>query len=306
MIAPAQDLSISLLKKVSRTFALTIPILPEPLRLPVATSYLLCRIADNIEDHPEMEDERRVLLFDQLLAGITGKSADFFWPGGPGNDLAVRFPAILHDFRSLPTGFQEPISDCIREMVAGMKISTLERIPDSVCRSLPELEEYCHWVAGTVGVMLDRIFTRFIGATPDENRQETARRFGLGLQLTNILQDRKVDADRGVRFLPPGNLEPIFHHAFTRLEEGHEYALSLPVDQEGLRLFCLWALWMAVATLEEVMLSGEKRPKISREMVEEILAFTKEHVRENDELFGRFRADLERARRRLTTSEVVR
>ena len=44
----------ALLPGVSRTFALTIPQLPEPLRVPVTNAYLLCRLADTIEDEPAL------------------------------------------------------------------------------------------------------------------------------------------------------------------------------------------------------------------------------------------------------------
>ena len=43
-----------ILPHVSRTFALTIPQLPAALRTPVTSAYLLCRIADTIEDEPAL------------------------------------------------------------------------------------------------------------------------------------------------------------------------------------------------------------------------------------------------------------
>ena len=39
-----------ILQHVSRTFALTIPELPDSLRIVISNAYLLCRIADTIED----------------------------------------------------------------------------------------------------------------------------------------------------------------------------------------------------------------------------------------------------------------
>ena len=48
-VQKARDLCIELLPGVSRTFALTIPVLPKELRVPVGCSYLLCRIVDNID-----------------------------------------------------------------------------------------------------------------------------------------------------------------------------------------------------------------------------------------------------------------
>jgi len=39
-----------LLQKTSRTFALAIPLLPEPTRTAVGAAYLLFRVADTFED----------------------------------------------------------------------------------------------------------------------------------------------------------------------------------------------------------------------------------------------------------------
>ena len=39
-----------LLEKTSRTFALTVPLLPEPTRCEVTVAYLLFRVADTLED----------------------------------------------------------------------------------------------------------------------------------------------------------------------------------------------------------------------------------------------------------------
>ena len=54
----------SLLPEVSRTFALNIPVLPAPLELVVTVAYLLCRIADTLEDESGGETSAR----DELLS----------------------------------------------------------------------------------------------------------------------------------------------------------------------------------------------------------------------------------------------
>jgi farnesyl-diphosphate farnesyltransferase len=311
-VKEARELCIDLLPGVSRTFAMTIPVLSEELRSPIACSYLLCRIADNIEDHPDLSDTTKEKLFTQFLNGLKGEAAEHFykeWPEGVGKSLAENYPVILFAYRSFPEEQQGMIEACVKEMVSGMQTIILHRTPerkDRICKTIEELEEYCHYVAGIVGIMLYQIFSDFLGSEPDEEKEKAAHQFGLGLQLTNILQDRNEDALRGISFLPPGNLDPVFQRALQHLEEGHEYALSLPPHQEGLRLFCLWALWMAIATLEEVIQSDAQRPKIDRARVEEILTYTQTHVRNNETLRSRFQSDRLRTTNRLSQSELVK
>ena len=65
MIEPLSDRQFceNMLPKVSRTFAACINLLPKTLAYEVLISYLLCRIADTIEDHPSLPGpEKRVLL----------------------------------------------------------------------------------------------------------------------------------------------------------------------------------------------------------------------------------------------------
>ncbi|MDE2739631.1 MAG: squalene/phytoene synthase family protein, partial [Paracoccaceae bacterium] len=60
------------LEDVSRTFALTIPQLPPPLYLAVGNAYLLCRIADTIEDEPELTPEQKTAFsewFNEVVKG---------------------------------------------------------------------------------------------------------------------------------------------------------------------------------------------------------------------------------------------
>src|SRR5258708_35529242 len=61
-----------ILPHVSRTFALTIPQLPMGLRTAVTCAYLLCRIADTIEDEPALTPPETLAFlqrFSALLAG---------------------------------------------------------------------------------------------------------------------------------------------------------------------------------------------------------------------------------------------
>jgi len=63
-----------LLPHVSRSFALTIPQLPAPLRTTVTNAYLLCRIADTVEDDGEMDHDTKSKLHSILVDVIAGLS----------------------------------------------------------------------------------------------------------------------------------------------------------------------------------------------------------------------------------------
>src|SRR5690606_37444391 len=52
---------------VSRSFAFTIPELPQALRPAVINAYLLCRIADTIEDHATLDRAAKQAAFAALV-----------------------------------------------------------------------------------------------------------------------------------------------------------------------------------------------------------------------------------------------
>ena len=308
----------AILPRVSRTFALTIPILPEIVRDSVCVAYLLCRIADTVEDREDIDGAlREILLYS--LRGLVDNSpvrrddvADFVkrWPAGGDR----QYGALLHHtqdvvtaFDSLPVDYQLPIKRCLREMIGGMLATGAPCLVNGdvayFCSDLEKLERYCHYVAGTVGLMLTRIFLTYLetrshgpGRFACDRRLEHGRRFGLGLQLTNILKDVTIDRSRGVSYLPPGwcdlhgIIRPearsrIIHRTLGHLDVALEYTLTVPVEAEGIRLFCLWCLWMAVSTLRAAAaVQGVSQAKISRLEVQRIVEFSRTHVHEEEKL----------------------
>ena len=61
-----------ILPHVSRTFALTIPQLPLGLRTAVTSAYLLCRIADTIEDEPALSPPETLAYLQRFSAVLLG------------------------------------------------------------------------------------------------------------------------------------------------------------------------------------------------------------------------------------------
>lgn len=70
--------------------------------------------------------------------------------------------------------------------------------------SYAELEQYCAYVAGTIGVMCIHIFGyREASALP------LARDMGLALQLTNVIRDLQEDVGRGRVYLPEDEMAQV-------------------------------------------------------------------------------------------------
>src|SRR5258706_10053516 len=98
------------LPRVSRTFALCIRFLPPGVEYAVLVSYLLCRIADTIEDSVRLsgEEKQRLLAHFSRCLDEAGPDAEplrvaFAVPGGDDEQLAAQADRVLREFRALPT-----------------------------------------------------------------------------------------------------------------------------------------------------------------------------------------------------------
>lgn len=276
-----------MLPKVSRTFAICIRLLPAQLEHPVLIAYLLCRIADTIEDTTSLTgDDKKNLLaqFAHCLAiggADTAPLRDAF--RNPSNDderLTKDVKVVLREFCRLPTQQQTAIRPWVVEMCNGMaEFVESERghSPDTVTSisTVEDLDRYCYYVAGTVGHMLTDVFAQHhpaISETRHARMRSLATSFGLGLQLTNIIKDVADDRRRGHYYVPrqlcmmagiePRNVRDGSHReesmevlrALIEKAKGHlcdalEYSIILPRRQHGMRSFCLTSLFFAVKTL---------------------------------------------------------
>jgi farnesyl-diphosphate farnesyltransferase len=286
---PAHDRAFgdAMLPKVSRTFAICIRLLPGDLEQPVLVAYLLCRIADTIEDSPTLSASEKERLFAHFRDCLESSVSDadqlreaFAEPRSDEELLAREADAVLRGFRRLPEAQQTAVRPWVQEMTAGMAefAHRAEGGPGAHLEALAtvgELDRYCYYVAGTVGHLLTELFRLHDGpadAARWERLRSLATSFGLGLQLTNIVKDVADDRRRGWSFVPrqlcdiagihPEDLQdPRFRDAGRRVmlsliakAKGHltdalEYSTTLPRRQYGVRLFCLTSLYFAVRTL---------------------------------------------------------
>lgn len=277
------------LPKVSRTFALTIPQLPGPLHLTVASAYLLCRVADTIEDEPALAPSIKRSLHDLLPRVIADESAAAEFAARttsvltegtpPGERELVRsipnVASLVRDFRSAD---QRAIADCLTKMCAGMKI--YEGREELGLRDLSDLNHYCYYVAGVVGEMLTDLFCNHDPAIARRREDLLARAasFGQGLQMTNILKDVWDDLAEQRCWMPRSEFESV-GYAFDRLDPCHdrasanrvvarlvaiahghlrnalEYTLCIPPHETGIRRFCFWSIGLALLTLQRIRMN---------------------------------------------------
>ena len=191
---------------VSRTFAITVDVLEEPMSSYICVGYLLCRVADTIEDAeriPPAEQSRLLRLYDRTLDPEdeydVGAFADAVAPYLPDPDdrsedwaVVAEAPRVVRTFERFAPDVREAIAPPVRELTGGMAMF-VERYEDTGglrIQSREELEEYCYYAAGTVGNLITNLVTR--GDVDSERRSrlyERAEEFGLLLQLVNIAKD---------------------------------------------------------------------------------------------------------------------
>ena len=308
---PDDELQAHLLEGVSRTFALTIPQLPEGLAKPVSNAYLLCRIVDTIEDEVSLDSVQKREFCRQFIAVVAGeelpeKLSQALFPLLSEQTIPLEhelirlIPRVVAITHGLDVQQREALSQCVAIMGKGMAEFQDRDLRHGLV-DMKEMDSYCYYVAGVVGEMLTRLFCHYSPeiAVHQELMVKLGVSFGQGLQMTNILKDIWDDHSRGVCWLPgnvfaakgfdladlqPGHNNPKFAAGFQQLigiahahlRNALEYTLLIPAYETGIREFCLWALGMAMLTLRKInahlYFSDSKQVKISRRSVKAVIA----------------------------------
>jgi len=261
-----------ILPQVSRTFALTIPQLPEPLVLVVSNAYLLCRIADTIEDDSLLTFEQKTVFSNHFIDVVSGKEsphpfAEQLAPLLSKNtpqaeqDLIQNTPLVIEITHSFNLNQQAQLIRCIKIMSNGMahfqRTASLNGL-----KNIEELNQYCYVVAGVVGEMLAALFCDYSQdiAKHQIQLEKLSVSFGQGLQMTNILKDIADDKERGICWLPQDlfvdgfeiGIKKTLKTTCEHLQQAMNYIYLIPKNETGIRKFCLWAVAMAVLTLRKI------------------------------------------------------
>jgi farnesyl-diphosphate farnesyltransferase len=311
-VAEATRFAREILPAVSRTFALSIRVLPGELGRAVLAAYLLCRIADTLEDEPALPAARKAALLDELLRCFDDAAAADAFParvtsitGEPAHVRLTRHADlvfVLH--RSLSEATRAHVRRWVGEMIGGMRKFVLLYPHGIRIQSLEEYREYCYYVAGTVGYLLTDLWHEHapsIGERQYEVLRAKCRAFAEALQTVNILKDVATDAEHENSIYIPEQLlrehgsshAEILHDDRLRgtraalatlvrlaqhdLEGARSYLLLIPRRAVAIRLFCVLPLLFAYATLRDLThlphaLAQRQVVKISRREVKSLTA----------------------------------
>ena len=214
-----------ILPAVSRTFSISIRLLPGELGAAIRCAYLICRIADTIEDERTFSADEKAVLFDALTAILNEEAAAAAVDSSDANDrfaspdslealtgsasrltsspadrrLVENARLVVVAYRDLPKVTRGHVRRWTTEMIAGMRKFVLAYPHGVRIQSLDEYKEYCYYVAGTVGYLVTDLWHEHspsIGKQRYAMLRERCQGFAEALQTVNILKDVARDAEQ--------------------------------------------------------------------------------------------------------------
>jgi farnesyl-diphosphate farnesyltransferase len=286
--AVPDELLTSLLRDVSRSFYLTMRLLPAPVRRQISLAYLLARTTDTIADTELVEVPLRLQSLAALRARILGRdSAPLSLArlcdnqgSPPERRLLERSEDSLRLLLDLDEADRRRVRCVLDIIISGQELD-LQRFGAAAADQLAALEteedldDYTYRVAGCVGEFWTEMCAAHLWPSADLDGEALKRngvRFGKGLQLVNILRDLPQDLRKGRCYIPAQSLlaaglaprdllsaqnearfRPVYDH-FLALAEAHlaagwEYIRSLPKGQVRLRLGCAIPVLLGARTL---------------------------------------------------------
>ena len=227
-----------ILRRTSRSFYLTIRLLPRAVRDDIALAYLLARATDTIADTATAPGgvRRHLLRAARESLGraeIAGYDAAAW--AGRHRDVAERslllaLPDLWRRMGERDESARRPMITVMGSILEG-QIFDLERFtPEAAPLTGEELERYTYLVAGSVGEFWTDLCAARLGHFSNEPHKlmgARARHYGQGLQLVNILRDRRMDAALGRVYVPPGEVGPWMEQARRWLQDGADYCAAL-------------------------------------------------------------------------------
>ncbi|MBE2222161.1 MAG: squalene/phytoene synthase family protein [Anaerolineae bacterium] len=277
------------MNKVSRSFTLVAPQVESPLNHYLSTSYLICRVVDNIEDCtvPYQAKKSRFSDFSYLLEhpenaeDILSKWERLDWDGLLRDEVKMMTTGdgliLWQIYAKIPPSYRASIRKWAGEMAYGMNLvtdldddsffvtSNQIRLP----KTAVDYDRYCFYVAGTVGRMITELAITYYGIDGDDAAYllKYSEACGRALQKTNIVKDFAKDLARGDSFLPDEWLKEVNYTPFAlkdvpqwwikkvllnvlmELDSSVNYVLCLPKTAVGYRKAGLLMMLPAYQTL---------------------------------------------------------
>jgi farnesyl-diphosphate farnesyltransferase len=232
--ADISQLRGAVLKSVSRSFYLSIRLLPAKLRDPIALAYLLARATDTIADTAEIEvplREQQLIALANRIQGSNSAPPDF-------SAFAQRQtnPAERTLIEQLPLCFTwlESLENAdradVQRVLATINEGQLLDLRRPVLQTAEELDRYTYLVAGCVGEFWTRVCFRQLpnfSTKPEAEMLQLGVAYGKGLQLINIIRDAGADQRAGRSYLPAGELHRWLQQAEQGIASGIEYSCAI-------------------------------------------------------------------------------
>ena len=278
-----------LLKATSRSFYLTLRILPARVRPQIGLAYLLARTTDTIADTEILPVAQRLDALNQLrerILGHTSKHLDFGTlaqqQGLPAERVLLeKVEDALAMLKTLSPADLKLVREVLGTIMGGQEMD-LSRFAKAnadkiiALETAVDLDDYTYRVAGCVGGFWTKLCRSHLFPKmklDEEQLLVDGIRFGKGLQLVNILRDLPEDLQKGRCYLPMDRLEraglfpavlfslggekkfsSLYHEyldkAEAHLRAGWNYTNTLPFSQVRVRLACAWPLLLGMRTIE--------------------------------------------------------
>ena len=278
----------SLLREVSRSFYLTLRVLPSRIRPQIGLAYLLARASDTIADTELVPLEERMAALGklrrciaELKRGPLDLSSLSHHQGSPAERVLIeRSEEALALLQSMEIADQQRIQQVLATIISGQELD-LQRFGGAdaghitALQTDTELDDYTYRVAGCVGEFWTQMCRAHL--FPDIRLEDSVFlangvRFGKGLQLINILRDVAADLRHGRCYLPAAKLKTCGltptellqpenesrlrtgYDSYLRVAEGHlmagwAYTHTVPRKFIRVRLACAWPLLIGRETL---------------------------------------------------------
>ena len=228
MKSAARDMSIrklqtAILRSVSRSFYLSIRLLPAQLRGPIALAYLLARTTDTVADTTGISVTVRTETLKMLSNGIQGRVsrevvvnliASFVpLPENAAERRLLRsLPDCLEWLEHVEAADRNDIRIVLEKITCGQMLD-LERFDNPTeiraLQAAADLDEYTYLVAGCVGEFWTGLCFRHIrdfASLSEDEMLALGKRYGMGLQLINVLRDAGSDLRAGRCYFPEEEL----------------------------------------------------------------------------------------------------
>ncbi len=315
------------LKNVSRSFAVTIPMVEKKISVPIMIGYLEARIIDNFEDEGRFVSViERIRNLEKVIEIIVNSEAKDIKRhikelGEIGKktisnpyylDLVLNMDKVIAVHNTMTDIAKNAIKRWLSEMTYGMK-----KFVDIEIKTFSQLDEYCYYVAGTIGGFLTELIINNAKRITKEQikiMERTKTDFGLFLQKVNIIRDIRADIKRNDKIFWPRelflshNLTPekvvdkkyekeaidilsaMLENAKKHISPTMEYINAIPEEYNGYRRASSMNFLMGVETLNKVknnpdVFYSDKPVKIDKEIKEKILSNPEGYLKQVSDTF---------------------